>query len=85
LDDSFLGLRSAVVQQAGTPLALVQEVIGAVADQHDARALRHVQVVRDVDDELGEEVLLDPAVKHRDEGLRGNGVRRFGSDEDLEL
>ena len=42
----------AVVEQAGAPLALVEEVVRAVADQDDARALRDVLVVGDVDRQL---------------------------------
>ena len=75
----------AVVQQAGPALAFVHEVIGAVADQHDAGTLRHVPVVGDVDGQLGEQPLLDPAVEHRDEVLDVDGARRFGRQVNLQL
>ena len=65
----------AVVEQAEAPLALVDEVVRAVADQHDARALRHVLVVGDVDRQLGQRALLDPAVEHRESAPRRRASR----------
>jgi hypothetical protein len=75
----------AVVQQAGPSLAFVHEVVGTVADQHHTRPLGHVPVVGDVDGQLGEQPLLDPAVEHRDEVLDVDGARRFGRQVNLQL
>jgi hypothetical protein len=57
------------VEQAEPPFPLIEEVVGGVADQDHARSVMHVPVVGDVDHELVEHAIFDPAVKHRDEAL----------------
>ena len=75
----------AVVEQARPAFALVEEVVRTVADQHHARPLGHVPVVGDVDGQLGQRALLDPAVKYRDRRLHVERARRLRRQVNLEL
>ncbi len=74
-----------VVEEAEPPLALVHEIVRTVTNESHAGPLGHVRVVGDVDEELGERVLLDPAMKDGNECVELHGPRRLGGDEDLEL
>ena len=49
-----------------------------MGDQHDAGAVMHVAVVRDVDQQLIERALLDPAVIQRDEIVQRERFRPLG-------
>jgi hypothetical protein len=75
----------AVVEEPEPAFALIHEVIRAVADEHDAGALRHLEVIGDVEDQLREHPVFDPAVKYRNERLPVDGSRRIRGDEDFEL
>ena len=74
-----MGLAPAAVEEAELAASLVERVDRVVTDEHDTRALGHVGVVGDVDHQLLERSLLDPAMKD------GNGVlepdrREHGAD-----
>ncbi len=80
---STLGARAALVdeEQAELAAAAIESVIHLVADQHDVRAVGDVGVVHDVDHELVENALTDPAVEDRDVAFDRDIVFR----EELEL
>src|SRR6187551_3629314 len=59
----------AKIQEARAAFALVDGVVGGMTHQEHAGSLRNVCVVRHIEHHLSQGVLLDPAMKERDESF----------------
>ncbi len=68
LNDGF-----SIVPEPPTSVGVVQAVVGFQPDEHDARAGRHVTIVRHVNEKFLEFFILDPLMKGFYEPFRRDG------------